>query len=63
MSNLISISVRLDPEEVKIVRRIQANNGRPGLTVSQSDAMRMLIHDWDGKNPDSVEQEKNPSEN
>ena len=52
MSNYaVPVTVRLDDAERQIVERIQAEHSRPGSAVSQSDAIRMALHDWQAGHP------------
>ena len=48
----VTYSARLDETEQAIVKRIQVANERPGLAVSQSDAIKLSLHFWADHNPE-----------
>jgi hypothetical protein len=48
------VTVRLDDGEREILKRMQAFQSRPGLVVSQSDALKVALHDWAAAHPEEA---------
>ena len=50
-------TVRMDDEELKIVQRIREFYGRPGAALSTSDAIGVVLHEWEAAHPLEVKDE------